>query len=168
MQYTSFAKSRNPFSEFCFKGIERFRILHFLCQNVQKQPPEVFLKNSVLRNSAKFTGKHLCQRLFLIKLQALGTFLTEQPRTTASYCLKFLEIKRSWFGSISYWVYCLGRYYLVNCNCNLVLQKLHSVYAMKTLAKIWMFELQDFKYLYGILWQNYLYQENIGKIITCH
>ena len=105
---------------------------------------------------------------FLIKLQALGTFFTEQLRTTASYCLKFLEIKRSWFGSISYWVYCLGRYYLVNCNCNLVLQKLHSVYAGKILAKIWMFELQDFKYLYGMLWQNYLYQENIGKIITCH
>ena len=26
--------------------------------------PEVFCKNGVLRNFAKFTGKHLCQRLF--------------------------------------------------------------------------------------------------------
>ena len=32
--------------------------------------PEVFCKKGVLRNSAKFTGKYLCQRLFLIKLQA--------------------------------------------------------------------------------------------------
>ena len=31
---------------------------------------EVFSKKSVLRNFVKFTGKHLCQSLFLIKLQA--------------------------------------------------------------------------------------------------
>ena len=32
--------------------------------NGQKQPPEVFCKKDVLRNFAKFTGKHLCQSLF--------------------------------------------------------------------------------------------------------
>ena len=32
--------------------------------------PEVFCKKAVLRNFTKFTGKHLCQSLFLIKLQA--------------------------------------------------------------------------------------------------
>ena len=31
--------------------------------------PEVFCEKGVLRNFAKFTGKHLCQSLFLIKLQ---------------------------------------------------------------------------------------------------
>ena len=31
--------------------------------------PEVFYKKGVLRSFAKFTGKHLCQRLFLMKLQ---------------------------------------------------------------------------------------------------
>ena len=31
--------------------------------------PEVFCKNGVLKNFATFTGKHLCQSLFLIKLQ---------------------------------------------------------------------------------------------------
>ena len=30
--------------------------------NGQKQPPEVFYKKDVLRNFAKFTGKHLLQR----------------------------------------------------------------------------------------------------------
>ena len=34
--------------------------------------PEVFCKNGVLTNFAKFTGKHLCQSLLLIKLQTLG------------------------------------------------------------------------------------------------
>ena len=32
--------------------------------------PEVFCKKGVLRNFTKFTGKHLCQTLFLIKLHA--------------------------------------------------------------------------------------------------
>ena len=30
------------------------------------------IKTSVLKNFAKFLGKHLCQSLFLIKLQASG------------------------------------------------------------------------------------------------
>ena len=38
----------------------------------QKQPPEVFCKKGVLRNFKKFTGKHLCQSLFLNKVEALG------------------------------------------------------------------------------------------------
>ena len=38
------------------------------------QPPEVFCKKGILRNFAKFTGKRLCQSLFLIKLQASQNF----------------------------------------------------------------------------------------------
>ena len=39
-------------------------------QNIfgQKQPPEVSCKNCVLRNFAKFTGKHLRQSLFFNKV----------------------------------------------------------------------------------------------------
>ena len=36
-----------------------------------KQPPEVFCKKGVLRNFAKFKGKHLCQRLFFNKVAGL-------------------------------------------------------------------------------------------------
>ena len=32
------------------------------------QPPEVFCKKSVLKNFAKFTGKHICQSLFFNKV----------------------------------------------------------------------------------------------------
>ena len=32
--------------------------------NLQKQPPEIFYRKGVRKNLAKFTGKHLCQRLF--------------------------------------------------------------------------------------------------------
>ena len=41
--------------------------------------PEVFCKKVVLRNFAEFTRKHLCQRLFLIKLQE-HLFFTEHLR----------------------------------------------------------------------------------------
>ena len=44
----------------------------------QKQPPEMFCKKRVLRNFAKFTGKHMCQRLFLINLQASGLQLYQK------------------------------------------------------------------------------------------
>ena len=53
------------------------QIYEFICEEVlrisratykiQKQPPEVFCKKGVLRNLAKFTGKHLCQSLFFNK-----------------------------------------------------------------------------------------------------
>ena len=48
--------------------IKRFKLILIFCllRNIfsyfQKQPPEVFCKKKgVLRNFAKFTGKHLCQ-----------------------------------------------------------------------------------------------------------
>ena len=36
---------------------------------MQKQPPEVLYEKAVLKSFATFTGKYLCWRLFLIKLQ---------------------------------------------------------------------------------------------------
>ena len=41
------------------------------CKKIQKQPQDVFCKNSFLRNFAKFTGKHLCQDLFFNKVAGL-------------------------------------------------------------------------------------------------
>ena len=48
--------------------------------------PEVFCKKTVHRNFAKFTGKHLCQSLFLIKLQEISknTFSYKTPPVAAS------------------------------------------------------------------------------------
>ena len=37
----------------------------YFSKTTQKQSPEVFCKKGVLKNFAKFTGKHLCQSLFL-------------------------------------------------------------------------------------------------------
>ena len=40
-------------------------------QMVRSRRPEVFYKKGVLRNFAKFTGKHLCQSLFFNKVAGL-------------------------------------------------------------------------------------------------
>ena len=39
---------------------------HFL--NNHKLPPEVLIKKGALKNLAKFTGKHLCWSLLIIKV----------------------------------------------------------------------------------------------------
>ena len=43
-----------------------------LADHYRSSRPEVLCEKGVLRNFTKFTGKHLRQSLFLIKLQALG------------------------------------------------------------------------------------------------
>ena len=54
--------------------------------NPQKQPPQVFYKNGILKNFAKFSRKHLCQSLFLNKVaeNLKKTILTEHLRTITS------------------------------------------------------------------------------------
>ena len=50
--------------------------------------PEVFFKKGVLRNFAKFTGKHLCQRLFINKVAGLAC--------NCEFC-EFCEISKNAF-----------------------------------------------------------------------
>ena len=52
----------NNLSRFSRKNLSRNR----------NSRPEVFCKEGVLRNFAKFTGKHLCQTLFFNKVASLG------------------------------------------------------------------------------------------------
>ena len=55
--------------------------------------PDVFCKKGILRNFAKFTGKHLCQSLFLIKLQASGDCFWVNFRNLLAY-------SRGWLSTI--------------------------------------------------------------------
>ena len=57
---------------------------------------QVFYKKGVLRNFSKFTGKHLCQRLFLIKLQAAWNFIKKESLTQVFSC-EFWEISTNTF-----------------------------------------------------------------------
>ena len=51
----------------------KFFQLHLVVSRSRR--PEVFCKKAVLRNFAKFTGKHLCQCLFFNKVAGLVSFL---------------------------------------------------------------------------------------------
>ena len=51
------------------KGWSNF--LLYLWSSLQKQPPEVFCTKGILRNFANFTGKHLCQSLFVNEVAGL-------------------------------------------------------------------------------------------------
>ena len=44
------------------------------------------LRKVILRNFGKFTGKHLCQSLFLIKLQTLGLKETLAQVFSCEFC----------------------------------------------------------------------------------
>ena len=51
-----------------------------------EQPLQMFYKKGILKNSAKFTGKHLCQFLFqescnFIKNKKVATLLKRDPGT---------------------------------------------------------------------------------------
>ena len=65
---------------------------------VQKQPPEVFCKKGVLRNFAKFTGKHLCQSFFFNKVSGPRTATLLKKRLWRSvFSCEFCEISRDIF-----------------------------------------------------------------------
>ena len=77
-----------------------FLILLYFSQEpreTQKQPPEVLCKKSVLKNFTKFTGKHLCWSLFLIKLKVFrsATLLKRDSNTRVFFSVKFAKVLRT-------------------------------------------------------------------------
>ena len=55
-------------------GVKCYYASDTLFEYFHKQPPKVFFKKGVLRNFAKLTGKHLCQRFFFNKVAGLRCF----------------------------------------------------------------------------------------------
>ena len=61
-----------PWTLFCYMahliakscGASKFIFHWSFSLNIEKQPPELFLRKNVLRNFSKFAGKQLCQSLF--------------------------------------------------------------------------------------------------------
>ena len=49
-------------------------LLIYFCQNFRSSHQKCSIKKGVLKNFAKFTGKHLCQSLFLNKVVARVSF----------------------------------------------------------------------------------------------
>ena len=62
----------------CSTTLQAFFFLSFSLHH--KQPPKMFCKKGVLRNFAKFTGKHVCQNLFFKKVAGLSPAALLQKR----------------------------------------------------------------------------------------
>ena len=61
----------------------------------RSSPPEVFCKKDVLRNFAKFTGKHPCQSLFLNKVaDPRSASLSKESLAQVFFC-EFCEISKN-------------------------------------------------------------------------
>ena len=65
--------------------------------------PDVFCEKDVLRNFAKFTGKHLCQSLFFNKV-ASGAFNFIKKETLAQvFTVNFSKFLRTYFFTEHLW-----------------------------------------------------------------
>ena len=64
---------------------------------VRSSRPEVFCKKSNLRNFTKFTGKHLCQRLFFNKVAGLACNFIKKESLAQVFSYEFCEISKNAF-----------------------------------------------------------------------
>ena len=62
----------------------------------QKQSPRRVLWKGVLRNFAKFTGKHLCQSIFFNKVAGACNFIKKETLAQVFSC-EFCEISKNTF-----------------------------------------------------------------------
>ena len=79
----------------CYLSIVQWKIR---AADEQMQPPEVFHKKAVLKNFAKFTGKHLYPILFFNKIAGLRTtnLLKKRPWHRC-FIMSFLKFSRTTF-----------------------------------------------------------------------
>ena len=77
-------RSRNRSKNiYYFFGLDIQKVI-WICRNSR---PEAFCKKGVLRNFAKLTGKHPCQRLFLNKVAGLAcTFIKKETLAQVLSC----------------------------------------------------------------------------------
>ena len=61
------------------------------------------VKKGVIRYFAKFTGKHSCQSLFLIKLQTLPATLLKKETLVQVFSYEFCEISKNTFFTEHLW-----------------------------------------------------------------
>ena len=69
-----------------------------------KKPPEVFYKKGALiKNFAKFFGKHPCQSLFLNKVAGLSHATLLKKRLAQVFSCEFCEISKNTFFTEYVW-----------------------------------------------------------------
>ena len=63
--------------------------------NERSSRPDVFCEKGVLRNFAKFTGKHLCQSLFINKVAGGACNFIKKETLTQVFSCEFCEISKN-------------------------------------------------------------------------
>ena len=84
----------------------------FIVENIRSSRPEVFCKKDVLRNFAKFTGKHLCQSLFYNKVASLRPAIVHRTPVVAASETFSLSVSLSLSLYIYIYIYLLFDYLL--------------------------------------------------------
>ena len=80
---------------YCYKYRRRYLNVH---PNIRSSCLEVFCKKSVLKNLAKFTGKHLCRSFFFNKVAGLRPATLSQKRLWhRCFPLNFAKFSRTPF-----------------------------------------------------------------------
>ena len=65
--------------------------------------PDVFCEKDVLRNFAKFTGKHLCQSLFFNKVASGACNLIKKETLAQVFPVNFSKFLRTYFFTEHLW-----------------------------------------------------------------
>ena len=87
----------------CYSSIQNKKIFRQLAiiayrtNNLEAATGDVPQKKVTLKNFAKFTGKHLCQNLFFIKLQAPGCNFNKKKLWHRNCPGNFLQFLRGLF-----------------------------------------------------------------------
>ena len=74
----------------CFKFKQSFSFSN------RSTRPKVFCKKGVLKNFAKFTGKHMCQSLFFNKISLFFNLFKKRPRNRG-FPVNFVKFLRRFF-----------------------------------------------------------------------
>ena len=92
----------NSFMLIIIKKIIRSNLSKTSAQiNYRSSRPELFCKKGVLRNFPKFTGKHLCQRLFFNKVAGLrpnACNVIKKESLVLVFSCEFCEISKNTSG----------------------------------------------------------------------
>ena len=88
-----------------------YGIVNYFCKKLKSSHRRCSVRKGVLRNFSKFTGKHLCQSLFLIKIGLRPATLLKKRLWHRCFPVNFVKFLRTPFHRITL-VDCLRRLHL--------------------------------------------------------
>ena len=91
-------------------------------QSFRSNPPGVFCKKDILKNSVKFTGKHLCQSLFFNEAIFFNNFIKKETMAQMFSCEFYGIFKNIFFIEHLQWLFLKLQYIPIYLQICLLLQ----------------------------------------------